>query len=52
MALIIVYSYTIDWENFVIEKFMWDKSLMCFNFVKAENIICMSTKNYVSKKLP
>ena len=32
---------TIDRENFVVKKVKWDKS---FNSVKAESIVCMSTK--------
>ena len=40
---------TVDRENYVVKKVMWDKSSTCFNFIKAESIVCMSTKNYVSK---
>ena len=36
--------YTVDRENFIVEKVTWDKSLTCFNFVKAESIVCTSTK--------
>ena len=32
---------TVDQENFVDKKVTWDKSLMNFNFVKAESIVCM-----------
>ena len=42
--------YTVDPESFVVKKVTWDKSLMHFNFVKAESIVYMSTKNYVTKK--
>ena len=35
---------TVDQENFVVKKVKWDKSLMHFNFVKAESIVCTSTK--------
>ena len=48
MRIIIVYTMrlhtTIDRENFVIKKVMWNKSSTHFNFVKAESIVCMSTK--------
>ena len=36
--------YTIDQENFVVKKVRWDKSLTCFNFIKAESIVFTSTK--------
>ena len=32
-------EYTVDQENFVVEKVMWDKSSARFNFVKAESIV-------------
>ena len=32
--------HTIDQENFVVNKVMWDKTLTHFNFVKAESIVC------------
>ena len=36
--------YTVDRENFVVKKVTWNKSSTRFNFVKAESIVCMSTK--------
>ena len=38
------YYITVDRENFVVKKVVWDKSLTGFNFVKTECIACMSTK--------
>ena len=40
----VFYDTTIDWENFVVKKVMWDKSLMRFNFVKAESIVFTNTE--------
>ena len=40
---------TADWKNFVVKKVTWNKSLTRFNVVKANSIVCTSTKNYVSK---
>ena len=37
-------THTVDRENIVIKKVTWNKSLMRFNFVKAESKVCMSTK--------
>ena len=41
------------WENFVIKKVTWDKSVMCFNVVKAESKVyyIRVQKNYVTNKL-
>ena len=47
--IIIVYIFytlhTVDRENFIVKKVTWNKkSLTRFNFVKAESIVCTSTK--------
>ena len=39
-----VYVCTVDQENFVVKKVTWDKSLTYFNFIKAESMVCTSTK--------
>ena len=31
--------YTVDRENFIVKKVMWDKSSKRFNFIKAESIV-------------
>ena len=35
---------TVDRENFVVKKVTCDKCSTYFNFVKAESIVCTSTK--------
>ena len=35
---------TVDRKNFVVKKVAWNKSSARFNFVKAESIVCTSTK--------
>ena len=36
--------HTVDQENFVVKKVTWNKSSTRFDFVKAESIVCTSTK--------
>ena len=40
----IVHGNTVDRENFIVKKVTWNKSSTHFNFVKAESIVCTSTK--------
>ena len=39
-----MYIHTVDLENFIAKKVTRDKSFACFNFVKAESIVCTSTE--------
>ena len=43
-SFISTFVHTVDWENFIIKKVMWDKSSTRFNFIKAKSIVCTSTK--------